>query len=237
MHVHGSSLRTPREQLEQPDLAPPRAAYQGIAGAYGEEAVRRIWHGRARAIPTRTFADALAALVSGRVHWAVIPISNSSIGPVAPARAALRALGSAIVVTRQVDVPVRHCLLALPGTSIADIRYVGSHPAALAQCTRLFAANDALVACAAFDTAGAARELATLGKLGKLGELGDATRPRTSDTWYSALAIDGPTRLAAIASADAGRQYGLSILREGVQDNPTNVTRFAVVRAKEPRRR
>jgi prephenate dehydratase len=130
-----------------------------------------------------------------------------------------------------VDVPVRHCLLALPGTSIADIRYVGSHPAALAQCTRLFAANDALVACAAFDTAGAARELATLG------ELGDATRPRTSDTWYSALAIDGPTRLAAIASADAGRQYGLSILREGVQDNPTNVTRFAVVRAKEPRRR
>jgi len=161
------------------------------------------------------------------VHWAVIPISNSSIGPVAPARAALRARGSAVVTTGQVDVPVRHCLLALPGTSIGDIRYVGSHPAALAQCTRLFAENVALAACAAFDTAGAARELCVLG---------DATRPRVNDTWYSALAIDGPSRLAAIASADAGRRYGLSILRDGVQDDPTNVTRFAVVRAKEPRR-
>jgi prephenate dehydratase len=186
-----------------------------------------VWHGRAEAIPARTFAEAIDELVSGRVQWAVIPISNSTIGPVAPARAALRACSSAITIIRGVDVPVRHCLLALPGTSIADIRFVGSHPVALAQCTRLFADRPELMACAAFDTAGAAREVSMFH---------DRARRAMSELWYASLPVDGPSQLAAIASENAGRRYGLSILRDGVQDDPSNVTRFVVVRAREPRR-
>src|SRR5437016_1107764 len=125
MHVHDKSVRTPDDRV---DLAPLRAAYQGVAGAYGEEAVRRVWHGRAEAIPARTFTAALEELVAGRVQWAVIPVWNSAIGPVMPAQAALSACGSTITVVRELDVPVRHCLLALPGTSLMDVRFVGSHP-------------------------------------------------------------------------------------------------------------
>jgi prephenate dehydratase len=224
MHVHEKPARRPEQHA---NLAPLRAAYQGIAGAFGEEAVRRLWHGRAEAIPARTFAAALDELVGGRVQWAVIPIWNSTIGPVAPARAALRACGSTVTVARQLDIPVRHCLLALPGTSIADVRFVGSHPAALAQCAKLFTAHPELTPCDAFDTAGAARELSMLS---------DPASGRLHDNWYSSVPVDAPSRLAVIASANAGRRYGLSILREGVQDDPENLTRFVVVRATEPAR-
>jgi prephenate dehydratase len=224
MHVHDKSVRTFHDQSDLPQL---RAAYQGIAGAYGEEAVRHAWQGRARAVPAGTFDQALDELVCGRVDRAVIPIANSAIGPVASALAALDARGPAITIIREVAVPVRHCLLALPGTSFDDLQFVGSHPAALAQCTRLFADRPELAACAAFDTAGAARELSMFG--------GPAPSSM-SELWFASLRVDGPSRLAAIASAAAGHRYGLSILRAGVQDDPSNVTRFVIVRATEPQR-
>jgi prephenate dehydratase len=224
MNVHDKSVRTSHDES---DLAPLRAAYQGIAGAYGEEAVRRAWHGRARAVPSGTFDEALDELACGRVERAVIPIANSAIGPVTPALEALDARGAAITIIREVEIPVRHCLLALPGASFDDVRFVGSHPAALAQCTRLFADRPELAACAAFDTAGAARELSMFG---------EPARSSTSEVWYGSLSVHGPKRLAAIASAAAARRYGLSILRAGVQDDPSNVTRFVVVRATEPRK-
>ena len=223
MHVRENAVDPTQNCAE---LTPLRVAYQGIAGAFGEDAVRRVWHDRARPIPVRSFAEVLMQLVSGAVDWAVIPIWNSTIGPVAQACAELRVHESAITRTRVVDVPVHHCLLALPGTPIAEVRYVGSHMAALGQCARLFATHNEFTACEAFDTAGAARELSLLI---------DSARPSTYDVWYSTLRADARS-LAVIASADAGRRYGLSVLLDGVQDDPTNLTRFVVVRAKEPRR-
>jgi len=223
MHVHGKSVRAPADHT---DLAPVRAAYQAIAGAFGEEAVRLAWDRRVKAIPARSFDAALEQLVDGRVEWAVIPVWNSTIGPVTAACAALSARGSRIIVTRELELPVRHCLLTLPGTSISDVRYVGSHPAALAQCARFFAEHHELTACEGFDTAGAACELAMFR---------EPDAPRVSEAWYAPLRVDTPSRLAVIASANAGRRYGLSILLEGVQDDATNLTRFVVVKAAEPR--
>jgi len=105
MHVHGKSVRAPADHT---DLAPIRAAYQGIAGAFGEEAVRLAWDRRVKAIPARSFDAALEQLVDGRVEWAVIPVWNSTIGPVTAACAALSARGSRIIVTRELERPVRH---------------------------------------------------------------------------------------------------------------------------------
>jgi len=222
MHSVGRAHATERSH----DLTPLRAAYQGIAGAYGEEAVRRVWHGRAQAVPARTFAQALDELIAGSVQWAVIPVWNSTIGPVMPARIALRAHALAITIEKHIDVPVRHCLLALPRTRIGDVRFVASHPAALAQCAQLFLTHPEFTAREAFDTAGAAGELATLQ---------DPARSAAAPCWYSSLRLDGPEQLAVIASAEAGRRYGLVTLRAGVQDDPSNITRFVVVRARERR--
>lgn len=201
-----------------------RVAYQGVAGAFGEEAVHRLWPDGASARPARTFSDALSAVANGDADRAVIPTWNSSIGRVDAACAALDARAATIVRDREIDVPVRHCLLALPGTSIDGLRYVGSHPAALAQCAGLFGGAHGLVACDAFDTAGAALELSRYGE----------RAPPDAPPWYAGLDVDHPGRLAAIASAGAARHYGLVVLRHDVQDDRTNLTRFVAVRASDP---
>lgn len=200
-----------------------RAAYQGVRGAFGEDAVQRLWSGSVNAHPVATFDAVLDALLSGDVEYAVLPVWNSTIGPVQAARNALDARSDMVVRAGEVDVPVRHCLLALPGTVLADVRYVGSHPAALAQCPRLFHLNPQLSAVEAFDTAGAASQLASFHEARTPGE----------ERWYDALAVESPRALAAIASAQAAAAYGLEVLQRGVNDESTNYTRFVVLRAAE----
>ena len=203
-----------------------RAAFQGIEGAFGEEAVLRAWQGMVRAHPVPTFEAALDALLSGEVEWAVLPIHNSTIGPIVPACQALAARETILLRAGEVTVPVRHCLLALPETSFATVRYVGSHPAALAQCTRLFQEDDRLTACEVFDTAGAARELAEFPR----------SSSRDFPAWYSALDVADHGELAVIASERAAERYGLTVLRSDVQNADDNATRFVVVRAREAQR-
>jgi prephenate dehydratase len=169
-----------------------------------------------------TFDAVLGALTGGEVEWAVLPVWNSTIGRVAAARDALDRREKLVRRVGEVDVPVHHCLLALPGTSLASVRYVGSHPAALSQCTGLFRLQPRMQAVEAFDTAGAARQLAVF----------DSRSTATGDRWYDALAAASPASLAAIASAKAAETYGLDILQRGVNDEPTNFTRFVVLGAR-----
>jgi prephenate dehydratase len=215
------SERILAEPIHRPTRRPhvQSAAFQGVAGAFGEQAVRRHWRGRVRPQAVPTFAAVFDALVAGEARWAVVPVWNSTIGPIAAACALVDQHADVAVPVGEVEVSVQHHLLGLPGTSIADVRYVGSHPAALAQCSRFFLQRPELVPCEAFDTAGAARELAAIGE-----PLSSPAAP-----WYHHLRVDSPRRLAAIASATAARRYGLVVLRRAVQDDPRNVTRFAVL--------
>jgi prephenate dehydratase len=96
--------------------------------------------------------------------------------------------------------PIEHQLLVVPGSTLEDIARVSSHWQALAQCDRFLASRGWDVVPAA-DTAGAARELATN------------------------RAPDG----AAIASERAASLYGLEIAARAIQDDPHNMTRFAVI--------
>lgn len=95
---------------------------------------------------------------------------------------------------------IQIALMAVPGTELGHLRTVHSHPVALRQCTAKIAALG-LDVVEAFDTAGAAREVS---------ELGDRTR-------------------AALAPVAAAEVYGLSILRNDLQDSDTNRTRFVLL--------
>jgi prephenate dehydratase len=97
---------------------------------------------------------------------------------------------------------VHHQLLAIPQTSIEAIQSVHSHVHALGQCRKLIR-ELGIKAVVAVDTAGAARELM---------EIKDKSR-------------------AVIASKLAAEIYGLDILRENIEDESHNTTRFVVLSA------
>ncbi len=100
-------------------------------------------------------------------------------------------------VTGEIKVPIHHCLLVPRGTQMNEIRIVYSHPQALAQCRR-FILKNRLEARPFYDTAGAAKMI-------------DRNRPLAT---------------AAIASALSAELYGLDILKEGIEDEESNSTRF-----------
>ncbi len=133
-------------------------AYQGEPGAYSEEAVyQHFGHQGVKGLACRTFQDIFAAVEEGTAGLGLLPVENSQAGSVHLAYDLL--LDHDLRTVGEVKLRVRHCLLAPLGTQVGDVRRVYSHPQALAQCER-YLARRGWEAVPAYDTAGAARELA-----------------------------------------------------------------------------
>jgi chorismate mutase / prephenate dehydratase len=185
----------------RPD-APLRIAYQGVEGSYSHLAAQRRYGGRAGgALLTghNSFRSAADSVIQGAADLALLPIENTTAGSINETYDLLA--DGKLHITGEVISAIQHCLLAIPGASIADLRVVISHPQALAQCQAFFAQHPHITARADVDTAGSARRVAS-----------------TQD----------PT-LGAIASAAAATTYGLAILAQGVQSASGNSTRFVEV--------
>ncbi len=178
----------------------PVVAFQGASGAFSDEAVRLIWTGQATSAPNRDFLSAVQAIATGRADYAVLPVENTSAGLITGSLEAISKALSAMVVG-EYTMLVRHCLLGQPDATIDGLRRVFSHPAALAQCTQFFAVYPAIAAIDAYDTAGAAAD----------------------------VALRGDAAEAAIASERAATLYGLSVLASDIQDDAANATRFVIL--------
>jgi prephenate dehydratase len=179
------------------------AAIQGELGAFSHEAALRALGPDVRVLPQPTFDALFAAVCGGAAARGVVPVENTLVGSIHENYDRLKANPLHIVAETQVR--VRLCLVARPGTPRDAIRRVASHPVALGQCRRFFAAHPELEAVPAYDTAGSVRDLFAPG-----------------------AAAD-----AAIGSALAARLYGGVVLEEAIEDFPENYTRFLVV-AREP---
>ena len=182
------------------DLA---VAIQGEAGSFSHAAAREALGPDVQLVPCPTFEELFRAVEAGQATRGVVPIENSLAGSVYEAYDALGA--HALYVVGETQVRVRHCLVVRPGTALAALRRVASHPVALAQCRHFFADHSGLAPVPAYDTAGSVRDLLA-----------------------GRLEAD-----AAIGSALAARLYGGEILLEGIEDHPENYTRFLLV-AREP---
>lgn len=180
-------------------------AFQGEDGAYSQEAIFETFGAETRTRACRAFVEIFRAVESGRADLGMVPIENSTAGAINQSYDLL--LDYDLPITREVVFRVRHALLARPGVALADIQRVYSHPAALAQCER-FIAGHGWESVAAYDTAGAAKQLA-------------ASRERDA---------------GALASETAARIYGLHILARGVEDLSNNYTRFFLIGRNEPPR-
>jgi len=176
-----------------------KIAIQGEPGSFSHEAALKLVPG-ATIVPCSLSAEVFAALSESKVDVAVIPIENSLAGSVSEHFDLL--LTHDVKVERETLLRIRHNLIAIPGTTTAEIDRVFSHPVALAQCRRFLAQHPRMESFAYYDTAGSVKQLVEL-------------RDR---------------HVAGIASAAAAAYYGAEILQADIEDNPENFTRFFLVR-------
>ncbi|MBU5421052.1 prephenate dehydratase [Cellulomonas hominis] len=183
----------------------PRYAYLGPAGTFTEVALRQVASpDEAEYLPQADVVSAIEAVRNGEADHAVVAIESTMEGGVTATLDAL-AVGTPLVLQREVLVPVGFTLVGRPGVGLADVRRVAAHPHAWVQCRRWLAAHlpEAVHVPAPSNTAPAARLAEAPG---------------------DALDFD-----AALVPPAAPAHYGLDVLAEGVADNPHLVTRFVVV--------
>jgi prephenate dehydratase len=178
-------------------------AFQGIHGAYSEQALRQHFGDAVEVRPCTEFNELFESLQGGKVDHAILPVENSVAGSVNGAYELL--LEYDFRVQADIVLHVRHQLLAVPGTRIDSIRFVRSHPQALAQCER-FLKRHKMQPIVWYDTAGSALDLSK----------------------------DCAPHTAALASKLAADLYGLEVVEPDVEDMPFNFTRFFVLGHEDP---
>ena len=134
-----------------------RVAFQGIAGAYSEQAIRQYFGSEVEGVPCRELEGIFPAVDQGAADYGMLAVENAVAGSVAGAYEVL--LRHDLRINAEVILHVRHMLMAMPGSTLDDIQRVRSHPQALTQCQRYLNRYD-LQPEPAFDTAGSARDLA-----------------------------------------------------------------------------
>ena len=134
-----------------------KVAFQGVAGAYSEEAIRQYFGPGVESVPCRTLEEMFPVVEMGDADFGMLPVENAVAGSVAGAYELL--LQRDLRINGEVVLRVHHMLMAVPGTKREEIERVRSHPQALAQCQRYLSRHN-MKPDPAFDTAGSARDLA-----------------------------------------------------------------------------
>lgn len=208
--VVGKSLERilpPRAEVEiwgGPALADAESvkiAFQGERGAYSELAIHSLFDDKADSLPCRTFRDAFDAVARGEARYGVLPVENTLGGTINETLDLLHSHPNLTVVGEK-QIRVIHNLIGLPGSSIQGITKVFSHPQGLAQCEDFLTKELAHAeALPFFDTAGAVAHISQL-----------------KNPAY-----------AAIASSVAARYHSMEILKEAIESDSNNFTRFYVI--------
>jgi chorismate mutase/prephenate dehydratase len=176
--------------------------YQGTDGAYSQIAAEHHWQARRDELLCRgydSFSDLLRAVIAEEIDYAMQPIENTTAGSINEAYDLLAHMDLHLV--GEEVLKVEHCLLALPGSEISQVRRVYSHPQALLQCSEFLASLPDCQVLAFTDTAMAVKKVR------------DERDPLQ----------------AAVGSERAGELYGLTALARDIANQRNNFTRFVVV--------
>jgi prephenate dehydratase len=176
-------------------------AFLGPQGTFSEEAALAHAGPDGELVAFASFPALTSAVETGLAREALLPIENSIEGAVS-ATLDLLIHETPLRICAEVDLPVRHFLVTVPGATLGDIRVVASHPQALGQCRRF------LERCLP-----KAEQVATLS---------------TSAAVEETVAAGDRSR-AAIGTARAAELYGGETLAHDIQDVRANVTRFVAL--------
>ncbi|MDD6691608.1 MAG: prephenate dehydratase [Lachnospiraceae bacterium] len=175
-----------------------KVVYPGAAGSYSEAAMKQFFGRDIKNFSVASFRDAMTAIEEGAADYAVLPIENSTAGIVSQNYDLLNEFENYIV--GEQIIPIRHCLMGVPGTTEDTIKTVYSHAQSLMQSDKFLEEHPSWQAVSMANNAFAAQKVA---------EDQDITE-------------------AAIASRYAAETYGLQIIKEGVNQAANNSTRFII---------
>ncbi|MBU3840530.1 MAG: prephenate dehydratase [Candidatus Ruminococcus intestinipullorum] len=195
----GALGRLPFIEVEslKPDTS--RIVFQGVEGAYGQAAMKHYFGENNNNFHVSTFREAMEAIEEGSADFAVLPIENSSAGPVNEVYDLLVEFENYIVA--ETIIPITNTLSGLPGTKLSDIKRVYSKAEALMQATHFLDMQTGWERISVSNTAAAAKKVLE----------------------------DQDLSQAAVCSAYAAKVYGLSVLEENINDEPNNSTRFIII--------
>lgn len=195
----GALGRLPFIRIDDLDKKSARVVFQGTEGAYGQAAMQQFFGEDVNSFHVRTFRDAMEAIEEGAADYAVLPIENSTAGPVIEMYDLLDEFENYIVA--ETILPIVHTLSGLPGTKLSDIQRVYSKTEALMQTSRFLDDHSDWQRISVVNTAIAAKKVLKEQDISQ----------------------------AAVCSAYAAKVHGLEVLVDGINNDADNSTRFIVV--------
>ena len=195
----GALGRLPFIRIDNLDKKNARVVFQGTEGAYGQAAMQQFFGEDVNSFHVRTFRDAMEAIEEGAADYAVLPIENSTAGPVIEMYDLLDEFENYIVA--ETILPIVHTLSGLPGTKLSDIQRVYSKTEALMQTSRFLDDHSDWQRISVVNTAIAAKKVLKEQDISQ----------------------------AAVCSAYAAKVHGLEVLVDGINNDADNSTRFIVV--------
>ena len=199
LEAMGQTLRQPYEAIDEIKKDGVKIVYQGIPGAYTQEAACNFFGEDCDNYDVPTWRDVMEAVKNKEADYGVLPIENSTTGSVVGVYDLLQEYDNYIIAETFVNID--HVLVGLSGTDIDKVTTVYSHPQGIMQCDKFLNTHKDWQRINQANTAMAARML---------------------------LSENDKTHVA-ISSKKAAQIYGLEVLDECIQNNKNNSTRFIIV--------
>jgi len=177
-----------------------KISFLGPAGTFTEDALREALPGdvEVEALRTATVHEAILAVEEGVAERALVPFENSIEGSVRSTLDALAFDTERVTIVGEHDFRVHAHLIAREGVELGEVSAILSHPQPLAQCAEFLREN-----------------------------LPGVERRSVSSTAEAVRMVSESVRpWAAIGARAAAELYGCVVLREGIEDEADNVTRF-----------
>lgn len=176
-----------------------KIGFPGVKGAFTEEALLKFFGEDNERFAYEDFEDVFGALQNDEIEYGVLPIENSSTGAISDTYDLLRKYGFYII--GEEEIKIEQHLVGIPGAIIEKIDEVYSHPQGIEQSSEFLKQYNHWKLIPFHNTAISAKLIKDL----------------------------GDKRKAAIASRRAAEIYGLEIIKESVNNQKDNSTRFVVI--------
>lgn len=176
-----------------------KIGFQGVEGSFSEEALLNYFGDEVSTIALKHFEDVFEGICEGKINYGILPVENSSTGSVNEVYDLLRKYGCYI--NGEIIIKVKQNLLGIKGAVIEDIKEVYSHSQGFQQSTQFFKEYPHLQMIPYHNTAISAKFVS---------ETDDVSK-------------------AAVASKRAADIYGLDVIKENINFNSNNYTRFVII--------